>query len=107
MTKKKKTLILRPYLILKGVVFLLYYAVFDDAVKCYMNPFPARSDGEALREFGFAVNNVNTSINAHPHDFHLYKVGEFDDRKGTFVPLDSPPVFLSHAADWQKVGEDS
>lgn len=73
-------------------MMLKIYTVHDAAVKAYLQPFFARSHGEALRSFTDAINDPKTSLNAHPHDYSLWHVADFDDNTATVVP--NPPERL-------------
>lgn len=57
-------------------------AVKDEAVGAFMAPFAVRSRNEALRSFTDAVNDPKMQFNAHPEDYTLYVVGEWDDYAG-------------------------
>lgn len=56
------------------------YSICD---KCtdYVFPFPAYSDPAAMRNFGVEIN-TNPIAKAHPADFDLFYVGEFDSKLG-------------------------
>lgn len=71
---------------------LKIYTVFDNAVKAFLQPFFARSHGEAIRNFTDAVNDPKTSLNAHPHDYSLWHIGDFDDNSANIVA--NPPERL-------------
>lgn len=60
------------------------FSVFDKAVQAYLQPFYARSAGEAIRSFAELANDVGTNVARHPADFVLYRLGEFDDNSGFF-----------------------
>lgn len=74
---------------------LKMYTVFDAAVGAYLQPFFARSHGEALRSFQDAVNNDKAPFNIHPHDFSLFYVGGFDDNSGAIEYPTAPERLLS------------
>nr|UXQ87985.1 MAG: nonstructural protein [Microvirus sp.] len=58
------------------------YSVYDEKTLAWLNPFNLVNDGEAIRGFSDAVNDPSSMFNKHPNDFHLYKLGTFDDSKG-------------------------
>lgn len=60
------------------------FSIYDSAVGAYMQPFFARSTGDAVRSFQDAVNDPKTSFNAHSSDYTLFYLGTFDDDSGTF-----------------------
>lgn len=63
------------------------YTIFDTKVGAYNFPFTMRSDGEALRAFSDMANDPKSRIGAHPEDYCLFAVGEFDDLRGIVTPL--------------------
>lgn len=67
-------------------------AVFDSKVGAYAPPFHVRSRGEAIRSFEDACRDDKMPFKAHPSDFTLYYIGEFDDNSG--VLLSSGPERL-------------
>lgn len=60
------------------------YAVYDKAVNAFLQPFYARSAGEAIRSFGELARDNNTNVGRHPTDFVLFGLGEYDDASGMF-----------------------
>ena len=78
---------------------LVACSVFDVKASAYMQPFFVANTSMAIRGFGDAVNNPETGISKHPEDFQLYKVADFDDNKGLFIPC-PVPEFLSKAVDF-------
>lgn len=63
------------------------YAVYDKQVGAYMVPFFCRTDGEAIRSFTDAVGDKNTQFCKYPTDYHLFRLGEFDDASGALEPV--------------------
>lgn len=62
------------------------YVVKDLAVQAHGLPFFMRSKGEAIRSFQDEVNGRgqdNSAIAAHPEDYELYEIGEYDEENGT------------------------
>lgn len=64
------------------------YSVFDTAAKVFQRPFFAGADGEATRAFADVVNDDKHPVGMHPEDYSLFRVGLFDDGKGTLHPED-------------------
>ena len=60
------------------------FTVFDKAVNAFLQPFYARSRGEAVRSFMETVNDPKSQINKHSADYVMYYLGEFDDGSGLF-----------------------
>lgn len=63
------------------------FTVVDVKVGAYLLPFFMRSNAEAIRAFGDAVNDSSTQFYRHPEDYCLFCIGEFDDSTGVLVPL--------------------
>lgn len=66
-------------------MILQIYAVFDRAVGAYMQPFFARSEGEAIRMIRQAVNTPDTALFTNPSDYTLAHLGDFSDQTGVLV----------------------
>lgn len=73
-------------------MILQIYAVHDRAVGAYMQPFFARSEGEAFRLLRQAVNSPDTSFFQNPADYTLVHLGEFSDQTGEFASI--PPASM-------------
>ncbi|QCQ84692.1 nonstructural protein [Blackfly microvirus SF02] len=61
---------------------LKIYSVLDSAVGAYLQPFFARSEGEAVRMLKLAVNDPASNFNKHAQDYTLAFLGSFDDETG-------------------------
>lgn len=61
---------------------MILMAVRDAQVSCFMRPWVARSEGEAIRAFADLVNEPGHDLNKHPEDYTLFQVGKFDDQTG-------------------------
>lgn len=81
------------------------YSVFDSASKSFMRPMFMSTDGQAIRVFQDEANNNKTLIYAHPDQFTLFKIGEFDDNDGELVSIGSP-VSLGNAIQYRTVSTD-
>jgi len=66
------------------------FAVRDSALGEFMNPFVAPSAGIATRSFSDEVNRKDSPISAHPSDFELFELGEYDAESGRIISLSSP-----------------
>ena len=58
----------------------------DRAIDAYGQPFFSASVGGAVRSFSDEINKVRegNQLNAHPEDFDLFLLGEFDDATAEF-----------------------
>lgn len=65
---------------------LLMFAVKDRATEMFGNPMFLVSAGQAMRSFSDEVNRADpqNQLHAHPEDFDLYALGEFDTNTGDF-----------------------
>lgn len=62
----------------------VYFAVYDSAAAYFLNPFPAPTDGAAVREFEKAVRNPDTPMSQNPEHFKLFRLGKWDNTTGSF-----------------------
>lgn len=61
------------------------FSVLDKAVGAFLQPFYARSKGEALRSFTEACHDEKSLFAKHGTDYLLMYLGEFDDVTGLFT----------------------
>lgn len=78
-------------------MMLKAYSIYDRKTLQYHPPFFASTDAGAVRSFSDLCNDTNTQVGAHPNDYVLYLVGDYDDQKGELIPC--APLF--HVADGQ------
>ena len=64
------------------------YSIFDSAADLYLHPFYAKADGEALRVFYDVSIGADSEVAKHPEDYSLFRVAEWNDNRGEFVPLE-------------------
>lgn len=66
---------------------MLIFTVKDTVAEFYMQPFFARTKGEAIRSFAQAVNDdpKTSQIAAHPDQYELYYLGDFDEQTSLLV----------------------
>ena len=74
------------------------FSVFDVVAKIYGMPFVFVHEGEALRWLSDMVADDRSSLNHHPADYKLYRLGTFDDVSGKFSACE--PEFLCNAIDF-------
>lgn len=70
-------------------------AIRDRAVDVFSVPVFVASIGAAVRSFGDEVKRPHSDerpnqLNAHPEDFDLFHLGDFDDNDGSFSTLVLP-----------------
>lgn len=75
---------------------LVVVAVQDNAVGSFNRPFFVQSTGQAIRAFSDEVNRVasDNPMNAHPGDFALFHLGEWDDFNGKFHDNPTPQLLV-------------
>jgi hypothetical protein len=78
------------------------YGIRDVKAGVFSYPHFEVTHGQAIRGFGDAVRNTKSPFNAHPEDYSLYHLGEFDEVQGTLVSL-KVPVLLSSAVEHKSV----
>lgn len=78
---------------------LFLTAVFDEKAFVFTPPMANRSKGEAIRSFTDEANRKESGINAHPEDYTLYHVGDYDECTGLLVPC-NPPVSIGRALEF-------
>ena len=86
------------------------YSVYDKAVQAYGRPIFLQTDGAAQRMFGDIACDAEHEVNAHPTDYALFRIGEFDDNTGQLVPCEPYCLARAHeivAAAANKVKEIS
>lgn len=66
------------------------FTVIDLKAGTYMPPFFMHNEKLAERAFGDAANNGEHMFCAHPEDYALYCVGEWDDETSKFENYDTP-----------------
>ena len=57
-------------------------SVYDVKADVYTPPFFVHTKGEAVRSFSDEVNNKGSAIAAHPENYMLFCLGEFDESSG-------------------------
>jgi hypothetical protein len=68
------------------------YTIFDTKTAIYNYPFFQHSDGEATRTFGDLCNDENTRIGQHPEDYHLYRIGTWNDKTAEITQDDHQEI---------------
>lgn len=66
------------------------FAVFDTAVKAYLDPFNSPTIASAKRAFQAAANEENHDFRLHAADYTLFHLAAFDNQTGLIVPLNTP-----------------
>lgn len=74
---------------------LVVCAVYDAAVRAYIQPLFFRSKQEALRAFGDAVAEEKSQFRVHAADYTFQFLGNFDDQTGAFEQPSQPERLIS------------
>lgn len=77
-------------------------SVYDSKVKTFEKPLFMRNRAEAIRSWAQASNDPATSFYAHPSDFSLMEIGEFDEETGKFTNTEPAPENLGLAAQFKR-----
>lgn len=62
------------------------YCVKDSKSGLFSNPMHETTDEIAVRAFVAQVGATDNPLADYPEDFVLYRVGEWDNEKGMFIP---------------------
>lgn len=82
----------------------MIYSVYDAKVKYFHFPMFMRNRGEALRSWAQVANDEKSTICAHPSDFTLMELGEFDDQTAQ-ITMHSVPESLGLAIQFKQAPE--
>lgn len=74
-------------------MILRAYSVRDLKASAFATPFFLSTDAVAIRTFSDAIADKSHPMAAHPEDYQLFYLGEFEDQSGAFERAQSP-VFL-------------
>lgn len=59
------------------------FSIYDEKAKAYLPPFILPEIGMATRTFSDCINSDSHQFGAHPEDYTLYKIADFDDDTAT------------------------
>lgn len=59
------------------------YSIKDTVTGLWTEPAVMNNDGEAMRAFKALTKDKNTMIGAHPEDYELHQIGEWNPEQGT------------------------
>lgn len=80
---------------------VMLFSIFDRKTKCFMAPFVARTETDAVRQITQSLRDPQmreTPVGQHPEDFDLRRVGAFDDETGQIEPL-TPAYLVANIAE--------
>ena len=81
------------------------YAVYDDKVEAFLQPFFLSTHGAAIRGIMECLDDPQHNFHKHAADFTLFHIGTFDESTGQ---IKSEEVIhnLGNLQDWKKVPEE-
>lgn len=65
-------------------------AVHDSKVEAFMTPMFFQTLAQAERSFRDAVNAKDSQFGAHPEDYSLFYLGDYDPTSGALGAVDAP-----------------
>ncbi len=80
-------------------MILNIYSIYDEKATVYQNLITFNTNGQALRVLADIVQDPKTTINKHPSDYKLYRLGSVDDNSGVITPLPVPEL-IGNAIDY-------
>jgi len=86
------------------MALLKVVSVRDSALDAFSRPFCVPTLGAAQRSFQDECNNKDSPVYAHPKDYELFCIGDFEETTGLLTPC--VPVSVCRAADltrWEGV----
>lgn len=66
------------------------FSIFDAKAEAYISPFYMTHTGQAIRTFTDCVNSPDHQFGAHPEDYTIFELGEFDDSTAHFQLMSTP-----------------
>ena len=81
-------------------MILNMYCIRDRATDSFGNPMFLMSHGQAIRSFTDEINRSasDNTIYAHPDDYDLYHLGEYDTAQGEFKPIKPAMILVGKSA---------
>lgn len=79
----------------------LIFTIYDSKAETYMDPFCAKTKGEAVRMFTDTCNDPNHQFYRHAEDYTLFHLGTYDDNQATHDLL-ATPVALGIAIEFRQ-----
>jgi len=68
------------------------YSILDSKSGVYAKPFFMLNTSMAVRAFGDLCNDKQTTLSAHPEDYTLYHIGEYDDGVASLKSIVPQPI---------------
>lgn len=74
------------------------YAIKDQAIEAFGQPFFVQAQGMAVRMFMDETHNRESQISKHPEDFELWYLGEYEPTTGQVT--NNQPERINRATDF-------
>lgn len=71
---------------------LKIFCVYDSKAKAHLPPFFLPQTAQGERAFSDCVNSESHQFGAHPGDYTLTELGEFDESTAVITPYDKPVI---------------
>lgn len=71
---------------------MIVLALFDVKVAAFQRPAFAPTVAAFVRAVGDEARRAGSELSAHPDDYQLFRLGEFDDANGLIVPVTPPEL---------------
>ena len=68
------------------------FALYDNVVGAYLNPFPQSTLGSAERACVDLLSDKQNNVAAHAADYHLYYLADFDNETGVHTNVTPPQL---------------
>ena len=76
------------------------FSIYDTKAQYYHLPYNLKNEAVAIRQFGDMVNDKETTINKHPEDYTLFKIGTWDDQNAKYS-LEKTPKSLGTGVEFK------
>jgi len=76
------------------------FAIRDNKVGTYNNPFCASHLAQVTRDLTEVANDPKSMLCKHPQDFELYELGTFDSNTGA-IDTEIKPRFLHNISEFK------
>ena len=75
------------------------FSIYDSKAESFSTPFIQTTVGLAIRFLETLTKDPQTALNKYPEDHTLFRIGEWDERKGE-IKMDTAPVSLARSSDY-------
>ena len=82
------------------------FSIHDSKAEAFLPPFILPNVAMAQRTFATCVNSDDHQFGAHPADYTLFRLGQFDDSGGQFL-LERSKQSLGNGVEFVQITDDS